>query len=379
MAEPAVDLAVVGGGPAGVATALAAASAGLAVRVLEASDYDGARPGETLSPSARPVLERLDLAAVADAAALPAYGFESAWGDDELVARPTMLGPYGPGWHLDRPRFDAALALAAERRGVAVDRRAAVTACAAAPGGWELTAGAGRTLRARVVVDATGRRARLARRLGAHRRVHDHLVGIAATIRAPAESRSMLVEAVPDGWWYTAPVGPERQVAVLMTDADLCRADPDAWARALGGTRHVAARLGSGDPDGVPSVVAAVSQRLERAARGPWLATGDAALAVDPLSGSGLLGALLSGEAAGLAAAALVRGHARPADDYERWLDARFAAYLEERQAYYALETRWPDAPFWQRRVPAPLDVRPVDPLRRDGAAATLEVRSAAP
>jgi flavin-dependent dehydrogenase len=75
-------------------------------------------------------------------------------------------------------------------------------------------------------------------------------------------------------------------------------------------------------------------------------------MGVDPLSGSGLVRALLTGEAAGTAIAHWLVGRREPADAYERWLDARFAEYWSERAAYYSLERRWPDAPFWSRRVP---------------------------
>jgi hypothetical protein len=63
------------------------------------------------------------------------------------------------------------------------------------------------------------------------------------------------------------------------------------------------------------------------------------------------LRALVTGEAAGRAMADWLRGRPEPAHAYERWLDARFAQYSTERRAYYALETRWPAAPFWRRRL----------------------------
>ena len=50
------DVAIIGGGPAGIATALALTRAGRRVAVIERTRYDGVRIGETLPPRARPLL-----------------------------------------------------------------------------------------------------------------------------------------------------------------------------------------------------------------------------------------------------------------------------------------------------------------------------------
>ena len=53
----------------------------------------------------------------------------------------------------------------------------------------------------------------------------------------------------------------------------------------------------------------------------------------------------------------IVEWLANPASDaiarYEAERDLDCTSYLEERAAYYALEERWPDQPFWARRAAA--------------------------
>jgi flavin-dependent dehydrogenase len=83
-------------------------------------------------------------------------------------------------------------------------------------------------LRANVVIDATGRAARLAPWVGAQRFLLDHLVSVVTQFNGIDTTREgyVMVETTPDGWWYTAPVPDGRMMVMLMTDSDLCgRAD----------------------------------------------------------------------------------------------------------------------------------------------------------
>ena len=363
MASPTCDVAVVGGGPAGAAAALTLARVGLDVALVEASRYQQPRLGETMPPPALPVLARLGLGQDFEAAdSTPSFGNRSAWGGSDLASNSFISSPYGNGWHLDRRRFDSRMAAAAAAAGARLISGVRVTACTPAPGAsWHLTLDGGRetaTMTARAVVDATGRRAGLARALGARRRVLDHLVGVAVQYRgAPNDGGCTLVEAVRDGWWYSAPLPPDGAMVMFMTDADLCRsnryADPVVWENALAHTRHTRLRVAGYQRLGTPRVASAASHRLERAGvPGRWLAAGDAAMGVDPLSGSGILRALVSGEAAGLAAAHWLLGRSEPLHGYERWLDICFSEYRTQRRVCYGLEARWRNAPFWRRRLP---------------------------
>ena len=253
MPSPTCDVAVIGAGPAGATAALTLTRAGFDVALLEASQYDRPRLGETLPPSARPVLDRLGLSRVlATAPSTPSFGNQSVWGSQELTSSPFISSPYGNGSHLDRRQFDSALAGVAAGAGARLLRGVRVTACAPAPGGsWRLTVAGGRpatAMTAGAVVDATGRRASLARSLGAGRRVRDRLVGVAVLCRGLSnDGGSTLIEAVRDGWWYSAPLPPDQMIVTLMTDADLCRSgrytDPVRWEDALAKARHTHQRV----------------------------------------------------------------------------------------------------------------------------------------
>ncbi|GLZ31363.1 hypothetical protein Lesp02_35510 [Lentzea sp. NBRC 105346] len=337
---PDCDVAIVGGGPAGAAAAIALRRHGLSVVLFEASSYSAPRFGEALAPAVRPVLARLGVSL--PPLTLPSYAVESAWGSPTLSARPFVFDPHGDGLSVDRAAFDRALSDAASSVGATVVTDSRISVCALRDSSWELG-----DVSAAAIICATGRGATLARSLGAQRRAVDQLVAVSVTYPADAGGPTV-VEAVPDGWWYSAPV-PSGRVVVLMTDADICRTrgyhSPDVFASAVASLRHIRV---SGS--GTPRVTSAASQRLERTGAGRWLAAGDEAMSVDPLTGRGVLHALLSGEAAGTAMAHWLLGDSGPSEAYEQWLDVRFAEYCRSRTAHYALETRWRDSPFWSRR-----------------------------
>src|SRR5262249_6827135 len=149
----------------------------------------------------------------------------SAWGRGDLYENDFIFNPYGHGWHIDRMRFDGMLALAAEEAGARVHRGAQLVSWAQdSSGEWEIEIGSTaepRHYRTRFVIDASGRAASFARKQGAQRIVFDHLIGVAAFLSAstlpPPDSRT-LVEAVEQGWWYSARLPNSQLVIAYMTD-----------------------------------------------------------------------------------------------------------------------------------------------------------------
>ena len=362
MSSRACDVAVLGGGPAGATAALRLSALGLDATIIEASRYDRPRVGETLAPAARPLLRRLGLEeAVAGLQPVVSHGNVSAWGSEEVRARSFVFQPHGHGWHLDRSRFDEELCRGAARAGATVLAGEQITGVLQAPNGsWHLRLRGDDEISSRAVINAAGRSGGFARALRAGRRVHDHLVGVVVRYPGPVRDDGYtLVEAEPHGWWYSAPLPSGGLIVMHMTDADLCRraglSDARAWARRLDGIPHTAARVGDLSPASRPRVFSSISHRLHRDQYdAPWVAAGDHAMAVDPLSSSGILRAIVSGEAAANAIAHWMLGRPEAAVDYEEWLDREFDEYLRERVAVYGLEDRWPSAPFWRRRRARP-------------------------
>jgi flavin-dependent dehydrogenase len=389
-----VDVLIVGGGPAGAATALALAERGIdRTRVVTAG---GTTDLATTDPAAIGHTGRPCRAAVPESAApgvaatlarwgAPAdfealgharcYGHASVWGSPAPVVEDFVARAAPPAWHIDRARFDAWLLGAVERRGASVVRGERLAGIERERGGmWRAHFDPGsveggrrtvRSLRARVVVDATGRRAALARKLGARRCRLDDLVAVSAVW--PARTGAglaghSLVVAVKDGWWFAAAVpGDARAIGLaFLSDADVVAArrlkHPEAFAALVRATPELGVAEGL-PPEGLAITTrAAGSAFLDRAAGTGWLAVGDALVAFDPLTSSGLSGALEDAAAAadtihawlGARDAARVMAEGRA---YARRARITLGAYVAGLRQQYARERRWPTSAFWARRV----------------------------
>lgn len=357
MHPEASDVAVIGGGPAGCAAALTlrACFPALSVVLLEAGSYCGYRPGEILPPAARSLLRTLGILHLLDQElAMPSRGIASAWGSTTLEQNDYFLSAHGNGWHLDRSRFDAMLAEVCTPRGVRVLYDTPLRGAVRQNGWWELETSRGLHM-ARFVIDATGRAAAFARMAGERIGFDDRLTSysriFANTDRCAVET---LIESVPQGWWYTAPLPQGRRMVTFMTDVDLGQElrlpEAEAWRALLQETTHTAAVIGRSHAISDCLVRPASTARLSRIVGDGWLATGDAASAFDPLAAQGITKALRNGILAAYATGDLLRGVPGGADRYSAIVVSQFAGYRRAHRAHFARETRWSGALFWMRR-----------------------------
>ena len=367
-----VDVLIVGAGPAGAATALALRARGVPrVLLLHKRSHAPFAIGESAAPDVAPLLARLGLGPPPAAHGhIPCHGHLSLWGGVEPVIDDFMRRATGHGWILQRAAFDqwlrdAALAAGAQLEivdGCRVARRERGFGAHIRKDGREQTLAAG------LVVDASGRRAVIARQLGARMRRLDQLVAL-ATLAEPTSPERLgwrplaswsVVEACPYGWWYAAQLSSGRVSLALMTDHDLARAralrDADGYALALAATSYVGCAVQLTSPgSSAAAVFPAATQHLDRAVGPGWIAVGDALMSFDPLTSAGIVGALNDALAASdtiltwLSAPDAATAMAA-ASAYRRRAESSMQRYLTERRMWYRREPRWPTEPFWRRR-----------------------------
>jgi flavin-dependent dehydrogenase len=366
------DVIIVGAGPAGATLAYLLASNGWRVGLVDPGIQPGWRTSDLVPPSARPMLAALGLAEYLmtdPEVGRVCLGVQRTWGSSRVTTDDYMARPWGSGIIIRRAAFDAMLVSRAVAAGAVRILGRRVLALRHDAGAWKVTFaplacgidGAATTLTAPFIVDATGRAAALARRLGAVRRVADRLVAIVARLpngeHASASDPVWLrVAATRHGWWYALAGSGGTTDLVAVTDP--------ANRRAVGTESAAAAWMWSAKGTSMPPparkparqspllrrVVDASSACLDRISGPGWLAVGDAASAFDPITSQGMSQALAS---------ALAGAHAiRDAADGSRealagYADAVRATWIRTeagRRHVYRTEQRFRVASFWAAR-----------------------------
>lgn len=258
--------------------------------VLERGGYARRLPGERLLPEVVAALESLDVHVETH----EAPGTVSVWGSPEPVIAPGYLHPLGGGHAVARPALDRACAGAAARAGATVRTQARVRSLAHGGSGWSIAAETPTgpiDIDAEYLVDATGRAATIARYLGSTVHRAGDLLAALAWVPAPGDLGEMFrmlhVEAILGGWVYAITVA-EDTVAV-----GACARRGEHRRDGRGFLRNAITRsdlLGSfaTSPLSAPRLFSS-SPALTWPPSGPgWVAIGDAASQMDPISGSGL-------------------------------------------------------------------------------------------
>jgi 2-polyprenyl-6-methoxyphenol hydroxylase-like FAD-dependent oxidoreductase len=369
------DVLVIGAGPAGAGIASRLAIQRTVV-LVDARPAPSRRIGECLPGAARVALQDLGVwPAFAAQAHRPAWCRASCWGGHDIAVRDGLADPHGPGWHLDRAAFDALVVEAACMNGARLLRPARVRGFERvsndAQHPWRVTletVDGVKTLACRFLVDASGRANYLARRAGVGVARADRLLCLHAWLRpsAPPVAASLL-EAAPDGWWYSAGMPDGSRLVAWHTDADLPAArairDVDALLDRARSARLLGPCCEGAQAAGPLCAVPAHTQWPAAAAGQAWLAVGDASLAVDPLASQGLLHSLVTACDGARAIAASLDGDHRAMAGWTAHIFKIRDRYCAQAQAFYGLERRWSDKLFWRRRQradwPAPAEQLP--------------------
>lgn len=337
------EILILGAGPAGAAVALGLRRMGYGVTLV--SDW---RRFAALEGVSQRVLEALRGAglhhALADAA-LPSQR-QVAWNGQQHAQNIE--------WLLDRPRFDRGLREDLRQAGVAlIEGR--VLAVHSTQGGHQVEVEGHEPLTAGFVVEARGRQAPS---LGKGLRGPE-TVSLLNRWQGPPGSTASAVESLEDGWAWMARRADGHcywQLTVDVASSDLpaktqlldyCRQRRQGSALAgelFGATAEVDLHLHARSSTAI----------LQPQVCGDhWIRVGDAAMAVDPLSGNGIFQSLSSALQAPAVINTLLRKPERAAlarRFHQQRVEQLFLRFARIGRDFYADEQRWLQQPFWQAR-----------------------------
>jgi flavin-dependent dehydrogenase len=275
-----------------------------------------------------------------------------------------IRSPYGHGWHLDRTCFDRMLQDMAVEAGVTLCKPARPVWFKRCGTTWRVALQArhgGREVSASWLLDCSGRSYRIARGLGLARYYADRLLAFYARFQSDPQAMvdqdsRTLVESAPQGWFHTALLPAGERLVACFTDAGTPWAKEarsrQGFLALIQDTVHISRKLESHGytTAAPPQPTDARSSRLERFHGDGWLAAGDAAIALDPLSSQGILSALYSGLKAAKAVMGYLAGDREALLQYEVGIMNVYTQFLWDRWRYYGVERRWLDSPFWKMR-----------------------------
>ena len=337
-----VEVAIVGGGPAGAVLAARLAAAGRDVLVLDrAPQWRWRACGVFASPAAVSALRASGLAETNISAVvrpIPAMRVETP-------SRTSFRLTYGaerggePAVGFDRSSLDPMLLDLAAQHGAQVRRAMTVTDADLGKRQLSVRTATGTTshVAASVIVGADGLRSVIARSAGVARPVRlASRVGLSYHLedRTGATARDARICVIRDGYIGIAPVPGDRvNIGIVLGESWLPALRHDG-AESVAGSIVEGIPTTAGDPGGwrlgrrCDSIEGAwpLGHRVTKRAGPGWLLVGDAAGFLDPFTGEGLHRALVSADLAARAilATGVDRGDAFTA--YDRQMRRRFMA-----------------------------------------------------
>ncbi|MDG9857618.1 lycopene cyclase family protein [Pseudomonas nitroreducens] len=337
---------ILGAGPAGAAVALGLRRLGHPVTVI--SEWRRFAAVEGVSQRVLEGLRNAGLRHALECAAPPSQR-RVHWNGVESAQNIECI--------LDRPRFDAGLREDMTQAGVELIE-AQVLAVEKDGAAWRVTLDDGRVVQGAFLVEARGRQAPLNQK-GQKARRGPETLSLLNRWRGEPGPLATAVESLPDGWAWMARLEDGRCYWQLTLDVASSQLPPREQLLDYCRERRRASRLvrqlfGDAEERELDLHARSSTAILCLEACGDnWIRVGDAAMAVDPLSGNGIFQSLSSALQAPLVINTLLRAPERAelAKRFHRQrVEQLFLRFARVGRDFYASEEQWSGQPFWQAR-----------------------------
>ncbi|CAM4122986.1 FAD-dependent monooxygenase [Vreelandella rituensis] len=176
--------------------------------------------------------------------------------------------------------------------------------------------------------------------------------------QGPVGPARSAVQSFAEGWAWLAQCVDGRRYLQLTVDADSTRLPPKQalgdWCRTrLEQLEQAQPFIEGAEPVGEVRARISTPVLCERIAGDNWIRVGDAAMAVDPLSGNGIFQALSSALQAPAVVNTLLQNpeqNGLACQFHEQRIEGLFYRFARIGRDFYAQESQWPDQAFWQKR-----------------------------
>ncbi len=348
------DVVVLGAGIAGTVLTYLLNQSVLKIKLIGEASQQLVKLGESLPPSALAMLERLNLDSFLRTQQTSS-GYQAVWGSDQLnntgFGSETNNLAQTLGWKLDKLKlidqikntFKPNVYLAAKVESIESNTH----------GHNIYIKDQSVPLKAKILIDASGRKGFLSRNLGFTSHQFDQLLAYTVNVpKIPHQdiSKPVLIEAFEHGWGLVSELDKHHNVLSLFTNKNSSIAvhckKLAQWQSLCQKTKYFKHFIPVNSEHKVHCLNASsrISAKLHA---DNWLLIGDAAMSFDPLSSHGITTAIYSAEQAAKAIKQQLTSPGEHFSHYAQNLTAIYNTYLNELVSLYRHENRWPQSGFW--------------------------------
>lgn len=352
------DILIIGGGIAGSSASVLLRENGYKVGIVEKTDLNHFKQGESLPPECRRYFNLLNFS-LDETFSSDYYGNSSIWGNDEVSESSFIFNPFGNGFSVDRVILENKLFEYSQLVRNSTYIETTILSIAFSRHNWEVKIKQDHSeslLKARFLIFATGRISPF-NSVNSKKKYFDKLVALTIISKIGDVENNyknhLVIEALPNGWFYTNMLPSKKRICTIFTDSDLLpKSKCQYFIEQLKSTYWYSKQYNDNyDNDDIKlNTFDARTSWSENQSGYGWIKLGDCAYTIDPLSGQGILKnfemILFSVEHIN----SFFNSGTDFSEAYTRFNMNNFVKYLNQRNDVYKIEKRWINNEFWLRR-----------------------------
>ncbi len=376
MAVPIFDVVIAGAGPSGCAAAIRLRQLDLSVCLIDTVAGSALKVGESLPGASLRLLRRLGISNLSDLLDVVDYSActanVSAWGTEYWTYNDAIRNPETGGWHILRHKFDAALQNLAQKQGVVfykgkIGKITPNTIENEMYGNYTIgfktkAPHLPRVLHTKWVVDATGRATAVLKQFRIPRQKFQTQLAAVAWLKPNVRvdtAHTTRIKSVRNGWWYTARLPDHSRVIAFYGLPDVIKQMvkvPNEFISAINLSAILKHTVNTEFLIAEVKACNAETALSKQVIGQSWLAVGDAALSLDPISSQGLFFGLYSGIRGAEAISNCLSNNfqeerERVKRDYQQKIERVFTANQNSRKYFYTRELRYQSEPYWKQYI----------------------------